>query len=196
LLPLLIIRAGIIKLIEREVLHANKGKKAHIILKMNSLVDPTFISALYAASQRGVKIDLIIRGICCLVPQVPGLSENIRVISIVGRFLEHSRIFYFLNDGNEEVYCGSADLMQRNLDRRVEVIFPIESEEHRKTIINKVLIPSLKDNVKARVLLPTGKYSFNHPVYNEAIVSVQDYLMNLTTSDPVKTIQREKNKKK
>jgi polyphosphate kinase len=190
------IRNGLMKLIEREVLHANKGKKAHIILKMNSLVDPMFISALYAASQRGVKIDLIVRGICCLVPQVPGLSENIRVISIVGRFLEHSRIFYFYNDGQEEVYSGSADLMQRNLDRRVEVIFPIENPEHKKSIINKVLIPSLRDNVKSRVLLPTGKYVFNRPVYNETILSVQEYLMNLTTSDPVKTIQRDKDKKK
>ncbi len=190
------IRPKLLSLIEREILIANKGKKAHIILKMNSLVDPAFIAALYAASQRGVKIDLIVRGICCLVPSVPGLSENIRVISIVGRFLEHARIFYFYNDGNEEVYAGSADLMQRNLDRRVEVIFPIENSELKKTIINKILLPSVKDNVKARVLLPNGNYAFNHPVYNEEILSSQDYLINLTTADPVKKVQRDKNKKK
>ncbi len=189
------IRAKLLKLIEREILNVNKGHKGHIILKMNSLVDPTFIAALYAASQRGVKVDLIIRGICCLVPQIPGLSENIRVISIVGRFLEHSRIFYFFNNGEEDVYAGSADLMPRNLDRRVEVVFPIKNVELKNNIINKILLKSLKDNQKARVLLPTGNYVTNHPVFNEEIFSLQEFSMNQASSDPVKAKKHENNKK-
>lgn len=189
------IRPKLLKLIEREILNVNKGHKGHIILKMNSLVDPSFIAALYAASQRGVKIDLIIRGICCLVPQVPGLSENIRVISIVGRFLEHSRIFYFYNNGEEDVYAGSADLMPRNLDRRVEVVFPIRNTEIKNSIINKILVKSLKDNQKARVLLPTGNYVTNYPVFNEEVFSLQEFLMNQTSSDPVKTKKHDNSKK-
>ena len=183
------------QLIEREIYNVNKGGRGHIIMKMNSLVDPSFIAALYAASQRGVKVDLIIRGICCLVPQVPGLSENIRVISIVGRFLEHSRLFYFYNNGQEDIYSGSADLMPRNLDRRVEVLFPITNPDFKQTIINRILLKSLKDNVKARVLLPTGKYVFNHPVFNEETLCLHDFLMNQASNDPVKTVQRETSKK-
>ena len=122
---------------------------------MNSLVDPTIIAALYEASNHGVKIDLIVRGICCLVPQVPGLSENIVVRSIVGRFLEHSRVYYFYNGGNEQIYLGSADLMQRNLDRRVETLFPIEDKGIKKSIKETLLDVSLKENQNARILLPT-----------------------------------------
>src|SRR5579883_1759959 len=110
-----------------------------ILAKMNALVDPALIRALYAASQKGVQIDLIVRGMCCLRPGVPGLSENIRVVSIVGRFLEHSRIFYFQNGGEEEVYIGSADWMARNLDRRVEVVVPVEDPDLRAKLRDQVL---------------------------------------------------------
>ena len=113
----------------RETKHAKEGKPAKIIAKMNSLCDPGIIESLYEASAAGVKIQLIVRGICCLKVGIPGVSENIEVRSIVGNFLEHSRIFYFFNDGEEELYMGSADWMPRNLDRRVEIIFPVENED-------------------------------------------------------------------
>ncbi len=146
-------------MIERERDHARAGKAGRIIVKLNSLVDETLILALYEASQAGVKIDLIIRGICCLRPGVPGVSENIRVISIVGRFLEHSRIYYFANDGQPEVYLGSADWMPRNLYRRVEVAFPIESPKLRNSIIEEMLPAFLNDRVKARELQADGTYT-------------------------------------
>ena len=117
------------KMIEREIEHQQNGRGGHLIFKMNALVDKKMIQLLYKASQAGVKVDLLVRGICCLRPGVPGASENIRVTSIVGRFLEHSRIFYFRNGGQEEVYLGSADLMPRNLNRRVEVDFPVQRQE-------------------------------------------------------------------
>ena len=151
------LRTNIKKLINREKCNAKEGKKARITIKINSLVDKEMIEALYEASQAGVKIRLIVRGICCLVPNVPGLSDNITVISIVGRFLEHSRIYYFYNDGNEAVYLSSADLMERNLDRRVEVMFPIDDENIKKEII-KILKIVYHDTEKARVLLPDGSY--------------------------------------
>ncbi len=127
-------RDKFLEFVEREIANVKEGKPGHIILKLNSLVDPTSIAALYEASNSGVKIDLIVRGNCCLIPQVPALSENIRVISIVGRFLEHSRIYYFYNNGEEEIYASSADLMQRNLDRRVETSFPILEPDYKKLI--------------------------------------------------------------
>ena len=145
-------------LIERERDNARAGKPARIILKLNALVDEELIVALYEASRAGVKIDLIIRGICCLRPKLPGISENIRVISIVGRFLEHSRIYYFHNDGNPTLYLGSADWMPRNLYRRVEIAFPIESPKLRKTIIEEILPTFLNDRVKARELQADGTY--------------------------------------
>lgn len=145
-------------LIERERDNALAGKPARIILKLNALVDETLIVALYEASRAGVKIDLIIRGICCLRPGLPGVSENIRVISIVGRFLEHSRIYYFHNDGNPTVYLGSSDWMPRNLYRRIEVAFPIESPKVRKMLIEEILPTFLNDRVKARELQADGTY--------------------------------------
>ncbi len=132
------------------------GKPARIVAKLNSLVDQEIIEKLYEASCAGVKIDLIVRGICCLRPKIPGLSENIRVISIVGRFLEHSRIYYFENDGNPIFYLASADWMPRNFFRRVEIAFPIESPPLRDEIINEVLPRFLTDYGKARELQPDG----------------------------------------
>ncbi|MEI6561377.1 MAG: polyphosphate kinase 1 [Verrucomicrobiota bacterium] len=145
-------------LIERERDHALNGKPARIVAKLNSLVDETLILALYEASCAGVKIDLIIRGICCLRPGIPGVSENIRVVSIVGRFLEHSRIFYFANNGHPAVYLGSADWMPRNLYRRVEIAFPIENPALRKVIFQEILPAYLNDRAKARDLQPDGSY--------------------------------------
>ncbi len=144
-------------LIQREIKHAKANKTAHIIAKMNSLCDPGIIATLYEASAAGVKIDLIVRGICCLKVGIPGVSENITVRSIVGNFLEHSRIFYFANDGDAEIYMGSADWMQRNLDRRVEIIFPI-LEDGLKEKAYHILEMELADTVKAHVLGSDGKY--------------------------------------
>jgi len=148
----------LIALIERERDHAAAGKPARIVAKLNSLVDQEVIEKLYEASRAGVKIDLIVRGICSLRPKIPGLSDNIRVISIVGRFLEHSRIYYFGNDGQPDLYLASADWMPRNFYRRVEIAFPIESPPLREEIINEVLPRFLTDYVKARELQPDGNY--------------------------------------
>lgn len=146
-----------LQLIEREKYFATKGKKAHIIAKINSLCDRDIIKALYEASNAGVKIDLIVRGICCLKVGIPGVSENITVRSIVGNYLEHSRIFYFENNGLGEVYCGSADWMPRNLERRIEILFPIQEGELKKKVYH-ILDVELKDTRKAHVLMPDGSY--------------------------------------
>ena len=146
-----------LKLIERETEHAKKGMPAMIVAKMNSLCDPKIIAALYHASSCGVQIYLLIRGICCLRVGIPGVSENIHVRSIVGNFLEHSRIFYFHNNGSDEIYMGSADWMPRNLDRRVEIVFPVEDEQI-KNEIKHVLDLEFRDNVKAHILQPDGTY--------------------------------------
>ena len=148
----------LIALIERERDHARAGRPAHIVAKLNSLVDREIIETLYDASSAEVTIDLIVRGICCLRPKVPGLSDYIHVVSIVGRFLEHSRIYYFENGGEPEVYLSSADWMPRNFLRRVEVAFPIETPQLRNLIINEVLPRFLNDRVKARELQPDGSY--------------------------------------
>ena len=146
------------KMIEREIEHQQNGRGGHLIFKMNALVDKKMIQLLYKASQAGVKVDLLVRGICCLRPGVPGASENIRVTSIVGRFLEHSRIFYFRNGGQEEVYLGSADLMPRNLNRRVEVDFPVRDKNLVHLLRNEILGTYLKDEAKARHMTADGKY--------------------------------------
>ena len=134
-----------------------EGKPAKIIAKMNSLCDPGIIESLYEASAAGVKIQLIVRGICCLKVGIPGVSENIEVRSIVGNFLEHSRIFYFFNDGEEEIYMGSADWMPRNLDRRVEILFPVLDDELKKRV-RHILDVELADTLKAHVLHADGNY--------------------------------------
>jgi polyphosphate kinase len=146
-------------LIEQEVAHAREGKQARLILKMNSLTDTEMIERLYAASRAGVKIDLIVRGICCLRPGLKDASENIRVISIVGRFLEHSRVFYAENNGHPELYLSSADIMGRNLDRRVELMFPIEDTELAALVKREVLDTALNDNVRARLLHSDGTHT-------------------------------------
>ncbi len=152
------LRQRMLKLINRETKNKRTGKDAQIIVKVNSLTDDKIARALYRASQAGVKIDLIVRGICVLRPGIPGLSENIRVVSIVGRFLEHSRIFYFASGGKEEIYIGSADWMHRNLDRRVEAIVPIKDARLAKYLKDELLASYLKDNVNAKILKPDGSY--------------------------------------
>jgi len=166
-----------LELIRRESEHARRGLPARIVAKMNALVVTEVIDALYEASQAGVQVDLIVRGICCLRPGVPGLSENIRVRSIVGRFLEHSRIFYFENACRPEVYVGSADWMPRNFFKRIEVVFPIEDGRLRERIINQILGLQLADNVKARELLPDGTYRRVVPRAGEPRINSQEELI-------------------
>ena len=151
------LRSRFLRMIRRETEHARAGRPGHIMAKMNSLCDKEIITALYEASAAGVKTELVIRGICCLKAGVKGLSEHISVRSIVGNFLEHSRIFYFFNDGSPEVYMGSADWMPRNLDRRVEILFPVEDESLKAQVIH-ILEVELEDNVKAHILQPDGTY--------------------------------------
>lgn len=166
----------LLDLIEREAEFARAGKEAYILAKMNALTDPKIIQALYRASQAGARIDLIVRGICSLRPGVPGVSENIQVRSIVGRFLEHSRVYYFHNDGNPEVYGSSADWMVRNLVHRVEICFPIEN---RKLVqrVKEELDAYLRDNSQSWILQPDGEYLQNQPAEGEERFSAQKYLL-------------------
>jgi polyphosphate kinase len=171
------LRNKILSLIKREIEHAKAGHKARIIFKMNSLVDTEMIQLLYQASQAGVKVDLLVRGMCCLRPNVKGVSENIRVISIVGRYLEHSRMYYFQNNEKDEIYMGSADLMPRNLNHRVEVVFPVEDKKQIKYLRDKVLENYLKDNMRARVLQADGSYIRTKPESEDKSFDVQLHLM-------------------
>jgi polyphosphate kinase len=171
------LRNKLIDLVEREIELHKKYGGGRLIFKMNSLVDPVMINTLYCASQAGVKVDLIARGICCLRPGVPGVSDNIRVISIVGRFLEHSRVYYFRNNGNEEIYSGSADLMPRNLDRRVETIWPILDPQLRNRVRDEVLLLQLRDNVKARVLGADGAYHYVARNDGEPLINSQEEML-------------------
>jgi polyphosphate kinase len=152
------LRKRMMELIKRETEHAREGRPAHIMAKINRLTDLPIIEALYEASQAGVKIDLIVRGACMIRPNEPGLSQTVHVRSIVGPFLEHSRIFYFANGGDEEVYIGSADWMARNLDRRVEVVVPVLDPSLKSYLKDTVLAAYLRDNVKARVMGSDGSY--------------------------------------
>lgn len=165
-------------LIQREIEHAKAGRKARLIFKTNSLADPDVIKLLYEASQAGVNVDLLVRGMCCLLPGVKGLSDRIRVISVVGRYLEHSRVYYFLNNGNEEIYLSSADLMSRNLDNRVEIVFPVENPVHVRYLRDDVLENYLKDNLRARVMQSDGSYARLKSLDKETF-DVQDWLMRI-----------------
>ncbi|CAG0977853.1 partial polyphosphate kinase, partial [Anaerolineae bacterium] len=171
------LRSSIAQKIHREIDHARAGREARLIFKMNALVDPKCITLLYEASQAGVQIDLIVRGICCLRPGVPGVSDNIRVRCILGRYLEHARVFYFHNGGDAEIYLGSADLMQRNLNRRVEVVFPVESIHLRRRIMEEVIGIEMLDNVKSRRLLSDGSYERIEPMEGQEIIDAQRYFM-------------------
>ena len=169
-----------LRLIRREQEHAQGGRPAHIVAKMNALLEPSIIQALYQASQAGVEIDLIVRGLCILRPGVKGLSERIRVRSIVGRFLEHSRIFHFANGGNDEIYLGSADWMPRNLLERCEVVFPVRDPAIIARIHNEILPAYLADTVKARIQQPDGNYiRSGKPIKDGPPFSAQDFLIHL-----------------
>jgi polyphosphate kinase len=173
-----------LKMIEREAKHAKDGKPAQIIAKMNALVDPTVIEALYKASEAGVKIDLIVRGICCLVPEVSGLSANIRVVSIIDRFLEHTRVFLFRNGGQTEIYASSGDWMPRNFFRRIELTFPILAERLRVRIEEQILATYLADNVKAWKLHPDGTYKKRGP--SEPAVRSQERFIEIARAEAVR----------
>ena len=173
---------GLLQRIDREIEHARAGRPASIIAKMNGLMDQAIIRALYRASQAGVQIDLIVRGICCLRAGVEGVSEHIRVYSIIGRFLEHSRVFYFANGGQEEVWLGSADWMNRNLRGRVEVVFPIEDEEHKRRIYHDLIELALDDRSKGRLMQSDGTYLRRTPSESDLPLGMQEHLMNLAGS--------------
>ncbi|MFI5234324.1 MAG: polyphosphate kinase 1 [Gemmatimonadales bacterium] len=179
-------RQRFLSLIHREAEHARAGREARILAKMNALVDPEIIAALYDASQAGATVDLIVRGVCCLRPGVPGVSERIRVVSIVGRFLEHSRAFVFHNDGQDEVFIGSADWMPRNLDRRIEAVTPIIDPVHRATI-RQVLRLMLEDNRQAWELGPDGDWTQHHPAPGEVERATQTLLMEHARETGVRT---------
>jgi polyphosphate kinase len=172
------LRERMTELVEREMKLAKGGREARLIFKMNALTDKGMIQQLYRASQAGVKIELICRGMCCLRPGVPGVSDNIRVVSIVGRFLEHSRIYFFNNGGDHEIYIGSADVMTRNIDRRVEVLFPLQDQRLIRQVREDILGAYLGDTVKARELLTTGAYEWVRPRKDQAQFSAQAVLLN------------------
>lgn len=181
------LRDKFLELIDREKENAKEGKEARIIAKMNSLCDPGIIRALYEASGAGVKIDLIIRGICCLKTGIPGVSENIAVKSIVGKFLEHSRIFYFYNNGEDEVYMGSADWMPRNLDKRVEILFPVENKELKEEVL-EILNIQLKDTNRSHTMTENGEY-VKTDKRGKTVLDCQEYFCK-------NAIKREKKKEK
>lgn len=172
------LRQRMVALIRREVEHQNAGRDGHLIFKMNSLVDSPIIRELYKASQAGVRVELLVRGICCLRPGIKGISDNIQITSIVGRYLEHSRIYYFRNAGKEEVYLGSADLMPRNINRRVEVLFPVENKAMIDYLHNEVLKIGLADNVKGRRMQPDGSYERLKPGSKDTPLNSQEWLLN------------------
>jgi polyphosphate kinase len=173
------LQASMIEKIEREAVNAAAGKPARILAKLNGLLEPAVVKALYKASQAGVPIHLVCRGICALRPGLPGVSETIRVTSVVDRFLEHSRIFYFENDGSPEVFTGSADWMDRNLSRRVEVVFPVEQPDLKARVIDEILRTTLADTAKARELLPDGTYRRVTPAAGETALRSQRRFLEL-----------------
>jgi len=171
------LRSQMLALIQREIDHALAGRDAHLIFKMNALVDAEMIQMLYKASIAGVRVDLLVRGICCLRPGIPGISDNIRVTCLIGRFLEHARIYYFRNNNDPQVYLGSADLMPRNLNSRVEALFPVESQPLRQRIIDEILAIEMADNVKARELRADGTYQRLTPAPGEPAIESQRWFM-------------------
>jgi polyphosphate kinase len=175
------LRRQLVALIRREARHHYAGHPSGIVAKCNSLTDTEVIQELYAASRAGVPVDLVVRGVCCLRPGLPEHSATVRVGSIVGRFLEHSRAYRFVNGGDEEIYLGSADFMSRNLDRRVEVLFPVQDERLRERVRREVLDPALADNVKMRWLQPDGTY-VRQPAPDEPPRNYQDFLLSLSQS--------------
>ncbi|MFN2370625.1 MAG: polyphosphate kinase 1, partial [Candidatus Krumholzibacteriia bacterium] len=179
------LRHGLTGRIDREIAHARAGRPARLVFKANALIDRELIGKLYEASAAGVQVDLLLRGICSLRPGVPGLSENIRVRSVVGRFLEHSRIYWFGNDGQEEILMGSADLMTRNVDRRIEVLFPVHSPAIRGHLRATVLETYLQDNVKARLMGPDGTYARAVPGEGEEPVDAQERLLAAYRRQPL-----------
>ena len=174
----LYLRQWMVERIEREMRVHEKHGNGYLLFKMNALVDPEIVRSLYRASQAGVRIDLIARGICCLRPGIPGVSETIRVRSLVGRFLEHSRAYYFSNGGQEEIYLGSADMMQRNLDRRVETLFPVEDPLLREAIYERILKPYLADTVNAFELHSDGCYTRVRPAPGETPFDCQNWFIS------------------
>lgn len=170
-------RTRLEELVKREIEHAQRHEPAHIIMKMNSLVDQDMIRLFYKAAQAGVKLDLIVRGMCCLRPGMPGVSDNIRVLSLVGRFLEHSRIYYFRNGGEDEVFLGSADVRSRNLDRRVEILFPIQDPRLVRHIRDDILQVYLADNVKTREMQADGSYVRLQIGAGQERISAQEWLI-------------------
>jgi len=189
------LRRRMMNLIKRETAHALAGRAAHISAKINRLTDLSIIEALYEASQAGVKIDLIVRGACMLRPGEPGLSETIHVRSIVGPFLEHSRIFYFANGGDEEVYIGSADWMARNLDRRVEVVTPVLDPKSKKYLKETVVAAYLRDNVKARVMNSDGSYDRPPMAEGEELFNSQLFFEGANSSPPAGNVHSLKSKR-
>jgi polyphosphate kinase len=180
-------RDSMLRLIDREIKKSTPKIPGRIIAKFNALVDTGIIAKLYEASCAGVRIDLIVRGICCLRPGVPGVSENIRVTSILDRFLEHSRIYYFSNGGDPEIYSGSADYMPRNFFKRAEIIYPIENTDLKSRIINEILATYLNDNVKARLMQPDGSYVRLKPKEGEQTLRSQSALIDAARSGGVKS---------
>jgi len=172
------LRSRITQMIEREINHQTKGGHGHLIFKVNHLVDKNIIQTLYRASQAGVRIDLFVRGMCALRPGIDGVSENIKVLSVVGRFLEHSRIYYFQNAGKEEIYLGSADLMPRNINGRVEVLFPVQDAQLVRYLRDGVLEEYLSDNVKARRMGPDGNYVKPTRQTGEVAITVQTRMLS------------------
>jgi polyphosphate kinase len=175
-----------IEMIEKEAAFERAGKGGRIIAKINGLLEPKVVQAIYRASQAGVKIDLICRGICALRPGIPGISENVRVVSVVDRFLEHSRIFYFGNGGDPQVYIGSADWMDRNLSRRVEVVFPVEPPDLKQRLITEILATNLADNVKASELQADGTYKRLSIQNGEPVVRSQERFLELARANAIR----------
>jgi polyphosphate kinase len=182
------LQAFMLEKIEQEAAHQRAGRGGRIVAKLNGILEPAVVQALYRASQAGVPIDLICRGICALRPGIPGVSDTIRVTSIVDRFLEHSRVFYFGNGGNPQVYIGSADWMDRNLSRRVEVVFPIEQPDLKQRLIGEILATSLADNVKARQLMSDGSYRRMKPEAGQPRIRSQERFIELAAQQSIQRL--------